>query len=315
MSAQESAAPPKPVLGLKLKVKNPAFKAEIRWALTAVMTNESDNSQDLVSDVFNVAFSEDPAGAGYSCKRTKISYLVKCGIFPYFRNKLFSDIKQSSWVCIMFDESFNKTTQTCQMDIQVRYWDHSTNLVAVRYLTSEFLGHTAVSDLYPKIKSIVDSLSDCTLIQFGMDGPTVNVSLYKKLVTDRLNNDLNGHIDIGSCSLHVVHGSLGHGVQKSDWPIKDTLKSANHMFRDSPARREDYLLITECTLLPIPWCGYRWVEDERVAARMIKIWPGYKKVIKEYEKKCKSKQPKCKSFAKAVLYIHEELTPAQLKFF
>ena len=83
----------KPFLGLKLNLKNPALGAEIRWALTAVGTNQSDNSQDNISDVFNVAFSEDPAGSAYSCKRTKIVYLVKFGIFPYFHNELFSNIK------------------------------------------------------------------------------------------------------------------------------------------------------------------------------------------------------------------------------
>ena len=306
----------KPSLGLKLNVKNPALAAEIRWALAAVATNQSDNSQDIISDVFNVAFPDDPAGSAYSCKRTKMAYLVKYGLYPHFENKLLSSAKQSAWVVFMFDESFNRTTQTCQMDFQIRFWDSALNQVVVRYLTSEFLGHTAVADLFPKIQKVIASLGDrCILIQFGMDGPKVNHALYKRIVADRINNDLNDLIDIGTCSLHVVHGGLGHGVGKSGWPIKDTLKSANYMFRDSPARHEDYLEIAECDSLPLPFGGMRWVEDERVAAQLINLWPGYKKVIKFYQSKCKSKQPKCKSFPKAVSSIENLLTPAELKFF
>ena len=148
-----------------------------------------------------------------------------------------------------------------------------------------------------------------------MDGPSTMLALYRKLIADRFSNELNDLIDLGSCSLHVVHGALGTGVVASGWKVKDTMKSASYMFRDSPARREDYLTWTDSTDLPLPFCGTRWVEDKRVAQRLIAIWPGYSKVIKKYQKLVPSKQPKCKSFAKAVTSIENPLTVAELKFF
>ena len=86
----------------------------------------------------------------------------------------------------------------------MRFWDISKNLVSVRYLTSEYLGHTAVTDLFPRIKRIVSSLNDCTLIQFGMDGPKVNEALYRKIVADRSNDGLNELIDLGTYCLHII---------------------------------------------------------------------------------------------------------------
>ena len=71
---------------------------------TAVVTNPSDRSQDIVSEVFPVAFSEDAGARQYACHRTKMSYMVKFGLFPYFKNELHKLISKSTWACLMFDE-------------------------------------------------------------------------------------------------------------------------------------------------------------------------------------------------------------------
>ena len=43
-------------------------------------------------------------------------------------------------------------------------------------------------------------------------------------------------IDIGSCSLHVLHGSLKTGTDKSLWKIKETMKGTFYVLHDTPAR-------------------------------------------------------------------------------
>ena len=70
--------------------------------------------------------------------------------------------------------------------------------------------------------------------------------------------------------------------------IKETLKSANYMFRDSHVRRDDYIKIAETKDLPLPFAGHRWVEDAPVANRLTSIWPGYQKVIMHYERNAKA---------------------------
>ena len=113
----------------------------------------------------------------------------------------------------MFDESFNRTTQTCQMDLQTRFWDSIQNQAVARYLTSEYLGHTAVGDLFPRLMNTIFELNECVLVQIGMDGPSTNLALYNRIKADRLVKDLNVLIDPGSCSLHVIHGALGTGTR------------------------------------------------------------------------------------------------------
>ena len=42
---------------------------------------------------------------------------------------------------IPFDESRNKQTQVCEMDVYVIYWNSCNKQVKVFYRWSEFLGH------------------------------------------------------------------------------------------------------------------------------------------------------------------------------
>ena len=55
------------------------------------------------------------------------------------------------------------------------------------------------------------------MLQDSMDGPSVNWKLYDSIVEERnKNDDYTALIDIGSCSLHVVHGTFRSGVQKTN---------------------------------------------------------------------------------------------------
>ena len=64
-------------------------------------------------------------------------------------------------------------------------------------------------------------------------------------------------IDIGSCSLHVVHGSLKTDIRKSSWKIKETMKGAFYALHDTPTRREDYTAVTKSTTFPLYFCATR----------------------------------------------------------
>ena len=48
-----------------------------------------------------------------------------------------------------------------------------------------------------------------------MDRPNVNLKFYRKFVQKRKDENFHLLIDIGSCGLHVIHKSLGTGVDDS----------------------------------------------------------------------------------------------------
>ena len=77
----------------------------------------------------------------------KLGYVVSYGLGPFFKEVLKSQLIQCPWLVVSFDESFNKKTQTCQMDLLIRYWNEIKSQVEVRYWDSTFLGHSTAKDL------------------------------------------------------------------------------------------------------------------------------------------------------------------------
>ena len=188
--------------------------------------------------------------------------------------------------------------------------------VVCRYLTSRFLGHTCAEDLKKEFEEGIQELDMKKMVQVSMDGPNVNWKLYDSLVEKRnQNDDYPPLIDIGSCSLHVVHGAFRSGVQKTKWGIDGVLKVMHNLFGESPTKREDYKNITGSKVFPLSFCGHRLIEDKKVLDRALDVWPNIAKYVNETVKKPKSKIPGSSSFATLRTAVQDGLIVVKLQFF
>ena len=106
-------------------------------------------------------------------------------------------------------------------------------------------------------------------------------------------SDIPEFIDIGVCSLHVVHEALQTGVHKNGWEIQKLLKLLWWLFHNIYGRVP---IITKCDIFPKKFCVIRWVEDKDVANHVIHIWPNVTKYINETLKLKPSEVPTCESF-------------------
>ena len=81
----------------------------------------------------------------------------------------------------------------------------------------------------------------------------MNLKLYRDFVMERESDFPSAPLllDVGVCSLHVIHGSFRTGVQKTGWKIGDLLKSLGYLFSDSPVRRKNFMEITQCSKFDI----------------------------------------------------------------
>ena len=68
---------------------------------------------------------------------------------------------------------------------------------------------------------------------------------------DHCEKDYPKIIDIGSCSLHVLHGAFKSGVEAADWFLNEILKAVQKIFDDSPARRDTYIKIFDVDEFPL----------------------------------------------------------------
>ena len=84
-----------------------------------------------------------------------------------------------------------------------------------------------------------------------MDEPNVNWKLLDSIAEDRSSNEQYPILlNVGSCSLHVVHGAFRNGMKQTNCGKDLLLKSLHSLFNETPARREDYMKITESEVFP-----------------------------------------------------------------
>ena len=298
----------------KLTLTREQHKAEIFWALKSVMSHFSYNSAHDITDVFKAMFPDSIIAQHMSCDPTKLPYLISFGIAPYFMDLLLKELKDAPCFIISFDESFNEELEKEQMDFIVRYFKDGE--VKSRYLSSGFLGHTTAKDLKRAFEERTEKLDLKNLIQVSMDGPKVNWKMLDLIVEDSNSNETYPNLlDVGSCSLHVVHGAFRTGMKQTGWGIGLLLKSLYSHLHETPARRADYTKMTGNEVFPLQFCGNRWLEDKRVAKRAVEMWPSLTTYITEILKKPKSQVPTSSSFSTVKSAVLNKLTTAKLEFF
>ena len=107
-------------------------------------------------------FPDSRIAKSFNLARTKSMYTVTHGLAPYFKAVLVSTREKSDVHLYSFEESLNDVTQTCEMDLYVRFWESVSNRVKTRYFGSSFLGHTTLQDLYSHFIDVTKDLNSWT---------------------------------------------------------------------------------------------------------------------------------------------------------
>ena len=186
--------------------------AQIRWASKQVLCVYSGNLCEGMINLFGVMFPDSKIAASMELARNKLKYSINHGLAPYFKNILTGDLGSAEFLSVCFDESLNKTTQSCEVGLVLRYLDKIENKVQVRYWNSIFIAHSAASDLFSKFNKGLKGIDLIKLTQVSMDGPSVNWKFYENVEKSWEEAELRKLVNIGSCSLHVVHRALKTGL-------------------------------------------------------------------------------------------------------
>lgn len=264
-------------------LKDDVLKAECLWAMHVVNKKMSYNSCAYISQIFQVMFPDSVIAKQFKLGSSKVAYLVSYGLAPYFLNQLMDHIKLCNDFVICFDEAFNKVAHKGQMDLVIRFWDEHSHQVSTRYLNSVFLGKATADDLLEKFIEGLSTLPLLNLFQVSMDGPNVNNCFLRKLIVkyeDDVSN-FNGKklLDMGTCGLHVVHGSLKHGLKVVKWDLNSLLTHMYFLFKDSPSRRAEFTAVTGSKLFPLKFCSTRWVENVQCLGRALEIFDHVKNFV------------------------------------
>ena len=68
-------------------------------------------------------------------------------------------MKKSEIYVYSFNDSSNEVTQTCEMDLSIRYWDVIDNQINVRYCGSTSLTHGRHQDILNNFIDITKNLN------------------------------------------------------------------------------------------------------------------------------------------------------------
>lgn len=225
------------------------LRAEIWWCLNTVDKNHSFSSNNDISFILQQMFPTSTVAQKFTCGETKSMYLAVHGIAPYFSSLLHKQTLQEPYV-LLFDESLNKHMQTKQLDLWLRLWNADT--VQSKYFDSSFLGHACASDLINSFEEKVEGrIGLVHMAQLSMDGPSVNWATFDKLQTKIENETSQKLINVGSCGLHQLHNSFKSAVNATTWDIQHILSSLYTLFKHTPARRQDYELVTKQDSYPL----------------------------------------------------------------
>lgn len=152
-----------------------------------------------------------------------------------------------------------------------------------------------------------------------MDGSNISWRVFE-IMFEYLKQEGNINLfNMESCELYVLHNafSAGCGVFSE---VKETASALNHLFKGSPAPRDDFLNIDiNAKFLP-KFCKSRWLENVCVLTRLLDILTK----VKTYTFSVKMKEnpdPKNKSFeiikdsvngfakCKFAIFIAKEIEP------
>jgi len=167
--------------------------------------------------------------------------------------------------------------------------DTECQRVKTHYWESRFMAHSAHRDLLLHFSYPIASINSSKTLQVSIDGPTVNHKFYSKLVEQRKEISAPGMIDIGSCGLHILHGTFKTVLEAPFWALKSVLERAHTVLHDTPAHRADYFTVTRSDQYPLLVCETRW--------------PNMQKLFQFSRSLPKGQQPSGKSFETERLVI------------
>ena len=143
------------------------------FTLKSIISNWSANSIDCMSQLFQCLFTDSEIAKDFQLSRTKLTYITNFSIAPYFRQLLIDELKNCNYYSLCSDESLNDFTQTCQMDINIRFWSKAKKKACVCYYDSKLLGHATANELLSSFNKIINTIdSGNKIIQISMDGPS-----------------------------------------------------------------------------------------------------------------------------------------------
>ena len=211
-----------------------------------------------------------------------------------------------------------------QYDVHIQYWSKRQNKTVISYVGSLFIGHCSADNLvqhFQEFMNVVLGLNPKYLLHVGMEGPNMNKSFQKKLLTDLQEKHDTTFLNIGSCSLHVAHNSFRKGLKKLSFDFEEFIHDLNFFLKHSSARREDYKSMEEITEVTtwfmLQYVNSRWLSLKPAILRILDQLPNIKEYFLRFlpnQKNFKREIQQTDRYKRIIAVLKDKMMPSYLSF-
>ena len=177
-----------------------------------------------------------------------MSYMVSCGLIPYFTEINIREIVQGpSYFTLHFDETVSAQTKR-QMDLLVCYWSVTNSEVKVKYLKSAMYGHAKVVNVGKEMLTALEELGIPLrlMLSLGMDGSNVDTSILNKLNKIKKEKGFPELVSfLRHCLIHVCNNSFRKGVLMYGFRAKELCMNLFYFFSKTSCRQADLFQIEQ----------------------------------------------------------------------
>ena len=134
------------------------------------------------------------------------------------------------------------------------------------YYNWRFPQRPNTANLKQEILNAIKDMDMGKFLHLGMDGPRRNWP-------PSCQYGFQKALDIGSCSLHILHGAFQTGMILPVWDRGKILKILYKIFDESPACCNVYLHEGTSKVFAMKVCSIRRIENQPVADWALEVWP------------------------------------------
>lgn len=194
-----------------LSIADQVANAEARLACFTAAHDIPFNSAAHLPFLVRAMCPDSKIATGLKCDRTKSNYIITDGIAPEF-HKMLCEKLRGTLFSLMIDES-NKTFGKKFLNIIIRFFDNDLGRVIVAFLGMVVVNVGKAENITNAVAEQIlkDALSWDHLMQVMSDNPSVMRGVHSG-VQVRIKKHAPHLMDIGGCSLHIVHNGVSYAI-------------------------------------------------------------------------------------------------------
>jgi hypothetical protein len=206
------------------------------------------------------------------------------------------------------------------LQVSISFWSDEKGGVVTQHLETFFIGHATAQIIADHLLRAIDNanLLKKNLVAVASDGPNVNKKVWK-LINEEVKTVRGvGLVDIGTCSLHIVHNAFLKGLDKLGEKSSELVLLVYHFFDGWPSRWEDFEEIQGKKKVPkhrfIKHASTRWLTILPALLRLLEQWDALKEYFLKHIPNQEKRLMALAKYSRIVALLRDPTIMAEIHF-